>query len=73
MLFNFYGLIIYDVNRVCNLYVYNGSIYISPCNVDFYSLGLIIENSEIIYGKECFDILKNAKSVSDFLVVDKIL
>ena len=57
----------------CNLYVYNGSIYISPCNVDFYSLGIIIENSEIIYGKECFDILKNAKSVSDFLVVDKIL
>lgn len=42
-----------------NYYFYNDSIYFEPKFDDFVNMGLLIENSSIIYGSECFKIKKN--------------
>lgn len=42
-----------------NYYSYNGCLYYDGFDIDFIKCGILIENSEIIYGKECFDIKRN--------------
>lgn len=54
------------------IYSYNGSFYYELKNIDFLNLGLVIENSDIIYGEDVYFIKKNAKKLSDSLVIDKI-
>lgn len=39
-------------------YSYNGSIFFEPGKVNFYDLGILIENGELIYGVQCMDIKK---------------
>ncbi len=58
----------------CDLYLYDGFFYISPHNIDFYSLGILIENSEIIYGKKCFDIMSKSKIIkcSDICCLERV-
>ncbi len=46
------------------IYIYKGEIYIEPKNIEFQKLGLIIENSEIIYGKKTNTIKNNGKKIN---------
>lgn len=48
-----------------NIYTYNGDIYIKPIKIDFISLGILIENSEIIYGKNASKILNQATKINN--------
>jgi len=57
----------------CDIYLFNGDIYVDPVNIDFLNLGFLIENSEIIYGKKCLDIRHSSKKICDYIKVDKIL
>ena len=44
----------YDqIKKNCDFYTYKGILYASPKKITFQKLGLLIENSKIIYGKEC--------------------
>lgn len=63
--------IIYKINGYyeqlknnCEFYSYNGIIYASPKKINFQKLGILIEHSEIIYGKECEKIKKNAQKLN---------
>ena len=54
-----YSGFIYRVNDFLfsgNYYCYNGCLFLEPDDIDFVSYGILIENSDIIYGRECFDI-----------------
>ncbi len=54
-----YSGFIYRVNDFLfsgNYYCYNGCLFFEPDDIDFVSYGILIENSDIIYGRECFDI-----------------
>lgn len=62
-----YNDIIYKTNNIIkdtNIYEYKGEIYIEQKNTDFNKLGLIIENSEIIYGEMAYNIKKKAKKLN---------
>lgn len=52
-----------QLEKTCELYMYNGTIYAKPKNQNFQKIGILIENSEIIYGKECFQIKKKLKKI----------
>lgn len=52
-------------NKNYNIYMYNGDIYIKPTKMDFITLGILIENSEIIYGKNASKILNQATKVNN--------
>ena len=60
-----YDEILYKTNDIIqnNMYIYNGEIYIEPQDTDFKTLGIIIENSEIIYGKKAHIIKKKGKKI----------
>ncbi len=47
----------------CDLYLYDGFIYAYPRNIDFFSLGILVENSEIIYGESCLDVVSKGKII----------
>lgn len=49
-------------------YIYNGDIYIKPISNDFINIGIVVENSEIIYGKKAKEILNNASKVDNSIV-----
>ncbi len=53
-----------QIEQQCELYLYKGEIYAYPKNNNFQLIGLIIENGEIIYGKECEKIKKLAKKIA---------
>lgn len=57
----------------CTVYSYKGDLYYELNSIDFLRLGLLIENSEIIYGETAHLIKKNGKRLSNYLIVDKIL
>jgi hypothetical protein len=64
-----YNDIIYRVENLykvenTDIYIYNGEIYIEPKNIKFEKLGLIMENSEIIYGKKANIIKKKGKRLN---------
>lgn len=75
-----YNDILYKINnyneelkQICEFYIYDGTIYASPKNDEFQKLGILIENSEIIYGKTCYQIKKNARKLNvNALNVDKL-
>ena len=52
------------------IYSYNGSFYYELNDSDFFKLGLLIENSDIIYGEDAYIIKKNGKKISHSLVID---
>ena len=54
------------------IYSYNGSFYYELNNIDFLKLGLLVENSDIIYGEDVDFVKKNGKKLSNSLVIDKI-
>ena len=57
----------------CEFYIKDDSIYALPKKEEFQKLGILIENSEIIYGKKCNDIKKTAKKISPKLFnIDKL-
>ena len=59
------------VNNIdCSVYSYNGCFYYEPNDSDFFKLGLLIENSDIIYGEDVCFIKRNGLKLSNSLVVD---
>lgn len=76
-----YKDILYKINNYnkkiienSTIYIYNGEIYIEPKDIDFETLGIIIENSEIIYGKKTSIIKNNAKKINHKIPnVEKII
>ena len=44
-------------------FTFNGSLYYEPSDISFVSYGILIENSEIIYGRECFDIKRRGRLI----------
>lgn len=50
------------INNI-NIYEYKGELYIEPIDADFNRLGIIIENSEIVYGKKAYTIKKKGKKL----------
>lgn len=65
-----YNDILYKIDNIENIdgdiYTYNGEIYLRPKKNEFQQIGKIIENSEIIYGRKCYEILKKAKKNHKF-------
>lgn len=62
-----YNDILYKTTNIMkdtNIYAYKGEIYIEPMEIDFNKLGLIIENSEIIYGEKAYFIKKRGKKLN---------
>ena len=66
-----YNDFIYKVNNYykelknnCEIYTLDGIIYAIPKKDEFQKLGILIENSEIIYGKQCNQIKKRAKKIN---------
>ena len=57
-------------NIDCNIYSYDGSFYYELNDSDFFRLGLLIENSDIIYGEDVCFIKQNGLKLSDCLVID---
>lgn len=53
-----------NITKNTNIYEYKGEIYIEPINTDFNNLGIIIENSEIIYGEKAHTIKKKGKKLN---------
>lgn len=63
-----YRNFLYKVNDyykefVGNYYSYMGELYFKPCDIDYVGLGKLIENSKIIYGEFCSEIIKNGMLV----------
>ena len=56
----------------CDIYCYNGYFYYEPKNVDFFKLGFFIENGEVIYGSDVYNVKKNGKKLINSIVIDKI-
>ena len=52
----------------CDTYIYEGEIYIKPIDYDFIDIGIIFENSEIIYGKNVKKILSCAQKIDNSFV-----
>ena len=52
------------IKQQCELYLYKGEIYANPKTNDFQIIGIIIENSEIIYGENCEKIKKQGKKIT---------
>ena len=48
----------------------DGSFYYELNDSDFFELGLLIENSDIIYGEDVYFIKRNGVKLSDCLVID---
>ena len=70
-----YKLKNYEKNIInsSTIYVYSDELYIVPKKNEFQLIGQIIENSEIIYGKEAKKIKAKAKKISpNMLNVEKI-
>ena len=70
-----YKLKNYEKNIInsSTIYVYSDELYIVPKKNEFQLIGQIIENSEIIYGKEAKNIKAKAKKISpNMLNVEKI-
>ena len=54
-----YSGFIYKVSDILfsgKYFSYDGCFYYEPNDIDFTLFGILIENSEIVYGKDCFDI-----------------
>ncbi len=61
---NFLYKLIGDVGSVidsCDVYYFDGDIYIRPHGVNFLQMGYILENSLIIYGDESDFVVKKGK------------
>lgn len=67
-----YNKFLYKLNNYIDnlgkIYLYNENLYLEPINIDFFKMGLLIENSEVVYGKKCIDIIKNGKEVGNLLI-----
>jgi hypothetical protein len=59
-------------NVDCDIYCYNGCFYYEPKNIDFFKLGFLIENGEIIFGSDVFLVKKNGNKVIKSHIIDKI-
>lgn len=71
-----YRLKNYDKELIRNntTYVNKGEIYIETKNNNFHFIGQILENSEIIYGKEAKNIKKTSKKITtNTMKVEKII
>lgn len=47
-----------------NIYEYKGDLYIEPIDIEFNKLGILIENSEIVFGKKAYNIKKQGKNLN---------
>lgn len=69
-----YSGFIYRVNNFCmnfdccDLFIYKDCFYLKFNSDDFYDIGVILENCDIIFGKDANDVLLYGKRIdSDFL------
>ena len=56
----------------CDVYLYDSSFYYEPLNVSFLDIGKLFENCDIVYGFDVYDIKRNGKLLSRF-VIDKLV
>ena len=64
---------IYKVNnyidsKFCDIYLYDGCFYLKPKSADFYDIGVIIENCDVIYGKEANDVFFYGRSINGLFI-----
>ncbi len=62
-----------DIGKIinkCHVYLFDGDLYLEPYDVNFYELGVILENCELFYGNESYDIKLRSKEISDFIFID---
>ncbi len=68
---------IYKLDDVIDIdgvyYLYNGEVYFDPKGIDFISLGLLLENSQITYGKRCLMVKSCGKKISNPFIIDKMV
>lgn len=62
-----------DLLEKCELFIFNDDLYIIPLNFNYLEYGILLENSEIVYGKKYYEIKKHCKKISDYRIVDKII
>jgi hypothetical protein len=48
----------------CNLFSYDGDIFLEPFNFDFFEYGILLENCLLIYGDDCSMIKNNSHCIS---------
>ena len=63
-------ILIDDIN--CDIYCYDGCFYYEPKNMDFFKLGFFIENGEIVFGSDVYEVKKNGNKLINSIVIDKI-
>ena len=51
--------------KYCDIYYYDNDFYVVPKRIDFISMGYLIENCEMIYGKKVSCIIKNGVKISN--------
>lgn len=54
-----------QIKNLCEIYTYKDSFYCVPKTSSFEKNGIILENSDIIYGKKCKEIKQNLKKIEE--------
>lgn len=55
--------------RDCDVYFYNNDFYICPFKLSFINIGYLLENCEIIYGKDVCNIINNGAKIPNNVYV----